>query len=218
MISTLVKTVMRECNLQQKALAEVLGVSVDRVKSLTSGRVQKLTPDESQALVSRLGIHPTWLITQEGPMFRHDTVDQDETQDEFVERMQAIKLARAIVDGLSIDAFSRLRLGVVMSGDPAADAPLIEEAVKAGQFPVGDAPSTAHEPGQQTQSQSRSQYIGLSADLREAIRMIADELYAQRKHTTGDKFVELVESALRYIKQGRTLERADQLNPQKENP
>lgn len=51
---------------------------------------------------------------------------------------------------------------------------------------------------------------GLSQDVREAIRMVADELHAQHKHPDGAQFVALVERALRYITQGRALEKAAQ--------
>lgn len=55
---------------------------------------------------------------------------------------------------------------------------------------------------------------GLSQDVREAIRMVADELHAQHKHPDGAQFVALVERALRYITQGRALERAEQATTQ----
>lgn len=70
MIISLVKSVMRECGLTQKGLAEVLGVTLDRVKSLSSGKAQKLTREESEALVKKLNIRAEWLVTGEGPMFQ----------------------------------------------------------------------------------------------------------------------------------------------------
>lgn len=58
------------------------------------------------------------------------------------------------------------------------------------------------------QSQSQSQAGVLSTDVREAIRMVADELAGQRKHVSGAQFVALIERALRYLQQGRALEQA----------
>lgn len=59
---------MREFGLQQTGLAEVMEVSLDRVKSLTSGKVRNLKREESEALIGKLGIRATWLVTGEGPM------------------------------------------------------------------------------------------------------------------------------------------------------
>jgi len=64
---------MKECGLTQTALAEVLGVNLDRVKNITSGRAKKLTREESEALVKKLHIRAEWLVTGEGAMFQ--TVD-----------------------------------------------------------------------------------------------------------------------------------------------
>lgn len=59
---------MKECDLQQAGLAEVMEVSLDRVKSLTSGKVKNLKREESEALIGKLGIRAEWLVTGEGPM------------------------------------------------------------------------------------------------------------------------------------------------------
>lgn len=61
-ISSLVREIMDSCGLTQRDLAATLGVPLDRVKSLSSGKVQKLTSEESQALVARLGIRPDWIV------------------------------------------------------------------------------------------------------------------------------------------------------------
>lgn len=68
MISELLKRVMVECGLRQVDLADVLGVSLSRVKAMTSGRVKNLTREESEALVGKLGVRAAWLVTGEGPM------------------------------------------------------------------------------------------------------------------------------------------------------
>ena len=59
---------MKECDLQQAGLAEVMEVSLDRVKSLTSGKVKNLKREESEALIGKLGIRAEWLVTGEGSM------------------------------------------------------------------------------------------------------------------------------------------------------
>ena len=68
MISSLLKKIMKECDLQQAGLAEVMEVSLDRVKSLTSGKVRNLKREESEALIGKLGIRAEWLVTGEGSM------------------------------------------------------------------------------------------------------------------------------------------------------
>lgn len=59
---------MKECGLQQAGLAQVMGVPLDRVKSLTSGKVKNLKREESEALITKLGVRAAWLVTGEGPM------------------------------------------------------------------------------------------------------------------------------------------------------
>ncbi len=69
MISVLISKVMKECALKQKDLAAILEVPLQRVKRLTGGEVQKLTPDETRRLVQTLNLSAHWLATGEGPMF-----------------------------------------------------------------------------------------------------------------------------------------------------
>jgi DNA-binding Xre family transcriptional regulator len=74
----LVKRLMEECNLRQVDLAEVLEVSIDRVKSLSSGKVKAFTRDEGEKLIRKLNIRAEWLATNEGPIFRSGAeVDRD---------------------------------------------------------------------------------------------------------------------------------------------
>jgi len=67
---------------------------------------------------------------------------------------------------------------------------------------------TGQHSGAQTQTQSQAPE--LSADVREAIRLVADELAAQHKQVKGAQFLALVERTLSHLKQGRALERAEQ--------
>lgn len=73
MISSLLKLVMKECGLTQQGIADVMGVNLDRVKSITSGKVQKLTREEGEALITKLNISGNWLATGQPPMFRSET-------------------------------------------------------------------------------------------------------------------------------------------------
>lgn len=64
---------MKEKGFKQVDLAELMGVSLDRVKSLTSGKTKNLKQEEAQALVKKLHIRGDWLATGEGPMFQDET-------------------------------------------------------------------------------------------------------------------------------------------------
>mgnify|MGYP003669305228 CR=1 FL=1 len=131
MLSALVKSIMEACNLHQKDLAEVIGASLSRVKSITSGRVKNLKHEEIQALVTKLGINPTWLTTQQGPMFSHEI--EDETDAEFENRILRINYIRELLGALPIEPSQRERLAAVMTGDPVEDAKVIVSAVESAE-------------------------------------------------------------------------------------
>ena len=99
MISSLIRRVMQECGLTQKALADVLDVGVDRVKSITTGKVQKLTREESEALVKKLNIRAEWLVTGQDPMF------QTAQEKEFQRRLDTVAQAtrQAVAAGLTAE-------------------------------------------------------------------------------------------------------------------
>lgn len=89
---------MKQFGLQQAGLADAMGVSLDRVKSLTSGKVKNLKREEGEALIKKLHIRGDWLATGEGPML------QSEGERELARRMDLLKLAtgKAQVDGLEL--------------------------------------------------------------------------------------------------------------------
>jgi len=61
---------METCGLKQADMAQLLDVNLDRVKSLTAGRVKKLAPEEMEALVTKLRISPDWIVSGgQGEMF-----------------------------------------------------------------------------------------------------------------------------------------------------
>lgn len=69
-LSTMLQEIKSALKLTQPMLAEALGVKVDRVKSLTSGKVAKLTQAETRSLVEKLHVNPGWLATGEGEMLQ----------------------------------------------------------------------------------------------------------------------------------------------------
>lgn len=101
---------METRELRQADLAEVLGVSIDRVKSLTSGRVKKLSAAEMQALVSRLQVHPAFLVTGDGPMF------QDDQSAALAERLRHLGEATKLIDPLDLPVRYKMFVRDVVSG------------------------------------------------------------------------------------------------------
>ena len=68
-ISSQIKQIMAVLNMQQKDMAVALNVPLNRIKSLTSGRVSKFSPAEIMTLVDKLGVNSTWLATGKGEIF-----------------------------------------------------------------------------------------------------------------------------------------------------
>lgn len=127
MISELLKQLMKECGLSQKVLAETMGVPLQRVKHLTAGNVQKLTREESAALIQKLGVRANWLITGEGAM-----LGRDETQDEFARRMRVVNDLGVVVDALPLAASEKVRTKALLTGAVTLDAEQIARALKTG--------------------------------------------------------------------------------------
>lgn len=123
LLSELLKQVMRECGLKQSDLVELLGVSLSRVKAMTSGRVKNLTREESEALITKLHIRGDWLATGEGPML------QSEGEREMGRRMDLLKLAtgKAQIDGLE-PHYSRLLMEILFYAD-LGDADALRKAL-----------------------------------------------------------------------------------------
>lgn len=130
LLSSLLKKMMKELNLKQADLALVLGVPLDRVKSLTSGKVKRMTREEAASLVKQLRIRDDWLISGEGPMLQ--SVDSGgETDDEFSARHDRIRRMQELVNSMPLSEHTKLRLRALMQGDPAHDGPLIAQALQA---------------------------------------------------------------------------------------
>lgn len=123
MLSELLKQVMRECQLKQSDLVEVLGVSLSRVKAMTSGRVKNLTREESEALVKKLHIRGDWLATGEGPMLQSDG------EREMGRRLDLLKLAtgKAQIEGLE-PHYARLLMEVLFYAE-LGDADALRQAL-----------------------------------------------------------------------------------------
>lgn len=118
---------MDHFQLSHADLAEVMEVKLQRVRDLSAGRAKKLTSQESQSLVRKLDIRADWLITGEGSML----ID-DESQDDFARRMQAINHMRAVVEAMPLPELARKQLAAVMSGNAAEDGAMIARFLQSG--------------------------------------------------------------------------------------
>lgn len=58
--------------LKQQGLADLMGVNLDRVKSIFSGKVKKLDPQEVLALEEKIHLRPDYLLRGDGPMFKSE--------------------------------------------------------------------------------------------------------------------------------------------------
>lgn len=69
MISSLFEQIKNKHAFSLQEMADVMNISLDRAKNLATGRAKKFKPEETQILVSKLGISPNWLMTGQGEMF-----------------------------------------------------------------------------------------------------------------------------------------------------
>jgi len=183
---------MKARGLQQKGLAEVLGVSLDRVKSLTSGKVKNLTREEHEALVKKLNVNADWLITGEGPMF------EEETDEEYAEQIRATNRVRAIVEAMPLPEISRKRLQAILTGDPAQDGPLIADALRGDSGAI--APTRPKADDRAKAPPTREELaVGTRADPAwpMVMELVYDELNARkRRMSNGAEFRKLVDAVL----------------------
>jgi len=118
-----VKAIMKECKLRQAGLAEVLGVSIDRVKSITSGKVKNLTREESEALIRKLNVRGEYLATGEEPMFRSDG------EQELERRLDAVADATHKAQLTGLDTEAQTRVQMLLTGLELRNADLVMEAL-----------------------------------------------------------------------------------------
>ncbi|SIQ30438.1 helix-turn-helix domain-containing protein [Marinobacterium stanieri] len=122
-LSAQLKELMTAVGCKQKGLAEVMGVSVDRVKNLTRGRALNLTREENEALIRKLNVRAEWLATGEGEMFRSDG------EKELERRLGAVANAteKAQITGLDTEAQTRVQM--LLTGLEIGNADLVMEAL-----------------------------------------------------------------------------------------
>lgn len=122
LLSDQVKQLLAACSLKQTELAEVLGVPLHRVKSLSSGKVQKFDRDEIRLLVEKLNLSGHWLTTGEGEMFRSAS-DQN-----FSNNQSALRQASDAVTTLDISDQRKQQVRDILFAVSSGKTELIEHA------------------------------------------------------------------------------------------
>lgn len=117
------KQVMVACDLRQTDLADVLGVSLSRVKAMTSGRVKKLTPEETRKLVTTLNLSAHWLATGELPMF--NTMGGEKLS----EALTKVKLTATRVSALGLRDEEARAVAEIANGISFSDAAMVQSGL-----------------------------------------------------------------------------------------
>lgn len=123
MISSLIKQIMVAHGLKQSELAEALGITLDRVKSLTSGKVKKLAPEESKILVEKLHVRPAFLTTGRGPALR----TKEEAQ--FEERLGIIREATGTATSMPMPGDYQELVRDVLVGTALRNSEIVRESI-----------------------------------------------------------------------------------------
>jgi DNA-binding Xre family transcriptional regulator len=117
-----INSLLAELKIDHQGLADRLGIKLQRVRDLASGRAKKFSPEEIRALVEELHVSADWLATGVGAMFRQQA---QESRDDFERRMQVINDLGVVVDALPLAASEKKRTKAALTGDLAHDAELI---------------------------------------------------------------------------------------------
>ncbi|MCC8491363.1 helix-turn-helix domain-containing protein [Xanthomonas citri] len=124
MVSSLVRSVMAAKGLSQREMADLLGVSLDRIKSLTSGRVKKLAPPEARALVEKLHVRGDYIATGQGALFQSEGALQLE------QRLGALKETSAATQEIELPGRERTFVRDLLYGMAIRDSSLLSTTIE----------------------------------------------------------------------------------------
>jgi len=127
MLSAKICTLLDLTGFTQKKLGDLIGVPPQRIKNLVSGRVQKLTQAEAQALVAKLGVRSDWLLTGEGPVF------QEEGERELARRLRHLSESSRAAQSLASSGQGQRIAQQILQAHALGDEgrPLLESAIAA---------------------------------------------------------------------------------------
>lgn len=126
-LSITLQEIKSALSLTQPKLAAALGVNVDRVKSLTSGKVAKLSQAEIKSIVENLHVNPGWLATGEGEMF------QSTDEISLANRMGDLREATDAVQGMELSDERKRQVRDILYAVASGATNLIEQALSAVQ-------------------------------------------------------------------------------------
>lgn len=187
---------------EDQEVAAALGMSK---AALSARKARGAFPEKDlRALISRqpeLGIDVLYVLT--GERERADA----ETQDEFIDRMQAIRVTGAIVDALPLPEPEREGLKLCLTGDPKRDAQAIAQ---------GAGYSTAHESTVLTTGDGATVYrlespaatpaAQPAAEWLQVLELTLDELNSAGRRLPGAKVIQLVDLLMQLQQAGARLE------------
>lgn len=134
-VSDVLLEIMDRFQLRQRDLAQVMEVSLDRVKNLRSGRATKFTQEEISHLIKKLNIRALWLTAREGNM----TAGTDEDSFQPVQAPISSQEAQILAAFRALPAANRgMALAVVQAMAGSAPAPT------AGKVKVGKGSQVIH--------------------------------------------------------------------------
>lgn len=193
MIGARLKEERNRLKLTQPQFAEAAGAAK---RTLIEWEKGETSPSAVQLSALRgVGVDVLYVLT--GERERADV----ETQDEFIDRMQAIKATGRIVDAMGLPDRERDGLKGCLTGDPAQDGVLIAKALarQAQQAPQVTYPKATVTP------LPANEHAGLT--WRELMILAVDELNAAGLHLPGEKLAEMVDLLMEFQREGLPVSR-----------
>ena len=122
-ISTLLKELQDACDLRQRDLAEVMGVTIDRVKNIAAGKAKKLTQEEMQRLMTTLNVSAQYLATGQPPMFA------SKGGAKLAERLTEVRLSTSQVRAVGLQGDMAVYVAQIAQGLMSANAQLVNDGL-----------------------------------------------------------------------------------------
>lgn len=124
-----------------------------------------------------------------------------ETQDEFIDRMQAIKVTGALVDALPLPERERDGLKLCLTGDPKKDAGQIATAlIKLGETCEGESVQAVAYGRGKVVPMTLNEHATLTSQ--EVLRLVLDALHAARKTLPSEKIMAVVDAVMAWQRAG----------------
>lgn len=193
MIGARLKEERNRLKLTQPQFAEAAGAAK---RTLIEWEKGETSPSAVQLSALRgVGVDVLYVLT--GERERADT----ETQDEFIDRMQAIKVTGAIVDALPLPEPEREGLKLCLTGDPKKDADSIAAAlIKAEEPDSVESTSPVTYGRGKVVPMTLNEHATLTQQ--EVLRLVLDALHAARRTLPSEKVMAVVDAVMAWQRAG----------------